>query len=732
VRRGPEANDTSVRDPAGAARDRLDSQTHQDQRMNSRTNKLTALVVAAALTAATSASGAGVDNKMLSNEADGTNWASYGRTFSENHYSPLNEINDGNVSRLGLAWYYDVPPMASVFSAPLAVNGVLYFATGYSVIHAMDAQTGKLLWQYDPEVPTAAGQKLRGGWGIRGIAFWGDRVLTGTQDGRLIALDAKSGKLLWSVMTIESNDGRYITGPPWVFNGKVVIGFGGADFNAVRGYVTAYDITTGKKLWRFYTVPGNPKDGFENKAMEMAAKTWNGEWWKYGGGGATVWSAMAYDPKFNRLYLGTGNGSPWNQKIRSPGGGDNLFVCSIVALNADTGEYAWHYQVNPGETWDYNAAMDIELATLEINGKQRPVILHAPKNGFFYIIDREAGKLLSAEKFGKVTWAERIDLATGRPVENPAARFPDGKPFLMYPGPIGAHNVQAMSFNPKTRLTYIPATELASIYSDPADLDVKTWQPKPGMFINNGIGRPPANMSVPPGRSWLLAWDAEKQKAAWSVPLNGFINGGTATTAGNLVLQGQVTGQFTAYAADNGKPLWSFDAQTGIATQPITYKAGGKQYITAIAGWRGMGGANGLKQEWDYYTQPRRVLTFTLDGKAKLPPFEAVRREFVEDPGFTVDPAKAAVGAAIVNSQCLLCHGPALNSGGTAPDLRASPLVTSKEALSAVLHDGILVPRGMPRFEEFTPEQIEGLQHYIRQRAREAIAAMNAAAAKPN
>lgn len=681
-----------------------------------------AAALAAAVIATMPATGAQIDNRVLANETDGTNWASYGRTFSENHYSPLKDINDGNIGRLGLAWYYDLPVVASVFSAPLAVDGVLYFAIGYSVVHAMDAATGKLLWQYDPDVPAVAGQKLRGGWGIRGIAFWGGKVYTGTQDGRLIALDAKTGKLVWSAQTIEPNDGRYVTGPPWVFNGKVVIGHGGADFTPVRGYVTAFDAQTGKQLWRFYTVPGNPKGGFENPTMEMAAKTWNGEWWKYGGGGGTVWHAMAYDPKFNRLYIGTGNGSPWNQKIRSPGGGDNLFVCSIVALDADTGRYAWHYQVNPGETWDFNAAMDIELATLKIDGRERPVILHAPKNGFFYVIDRETGKLISAEKFAKATWAESIDVKTGRPVENPAARFPDGKPFLMYPGPVGAHSIQPMSFNPLTGLTYIPATELGSIYSDPEG-DLKTWQPRPGMFINNGIGKPPATMKIPPGTSALLAWNPTTQKAAWTVPLTGFINGGTATTAGNLVLQGQVTGEFTAYAADTGKKLWSFDAQTGIVAQPITYRAGGKQLVTVIAGWRGMGGANGLKKDWEYYTQPRRVLTFALDGNVKLPIVEQARRPFVDDPAFTIDPQKAAIGQGIVSSQCLLCHGPGLVSGGTAPDLRASPLALSKEALTSVLHDGILVPRGMPRFEEFTPEQIEGIQHYIRQRARDAIAA---------
>jgi quinohemoprotein ethanol dehydrogenase len=663
-----------------------------------------------------------VDNRLLADEDDGANWASYGRTFSENHYSPLKQIHDGNVSQLKLAWYYDLPPAANSFTAPLAVDGILYFAPGYSVVHAVDARTGKLLWRHDPKAPEAAGQKLRMGWGIRGIAYWKGKVFTGTHDGRLIALNAANGGLLWSVQTIPADDARYVTGPPWVFNGKVAIGFGGGDFDTVRGYVTAYDAETGKQAWRFHSVPGNPADGFEDASMRRAAKTWKGEWWRYGGAGGTVWHAMAYDPKYNRLLFGTGNGAPWNQKIRSPGGGDNLFLCSIVAVDADTGEYAWHYQINPGETWDFNAAMDIQFADLKIDGRQRSVLLHAPKNGFFYVIDRRNGKLVSAEKFAKATWAERIDLKTGRPVENAFARFADGKGILMYPGPVGAHSVQAMSFNPVTGLTYIPATELAAVYADPEG-DLALWKPKPGRVVNNGIGRANPPIVIPPGSSSLLAWDPVRQKAAWSVPLTGTVNGSTATTAGNLVFQGQATGEFSAYAADTGRKLWAFDAQTGIQAQPITYLVDGRQYLTVIAGWRGMGSTSGVSPEWEYRLQPRRVLTFALDGKVELPPPGPRTTDFIDDPAFVVEPAKAAIGQAVTGAQCGLCHGVALASGGTAPDLRKSPIPLSFEALSAVLHDGALVPAGMPQYAEFTPQQIEGIQHFIRQRARDGIAA---------
>jgi quinohemoprotein ethanol dehydrogenase len=662
-----------------------------------------------------------VDNRALADENNGANWASYGRTFSESHYSPLKQINANNISRLKLAWYYDIEPVANTFEAPLAVDGVLYFALGYSVVHAMDAKTGKLLWRYDPKAPEASGRKLRAGWGNRGIAYWKGLVYTATHDGRLLAINARTGKLVWSVLTTEPGDSTYITGVPWAFNGKVVIGFAGGDYEPVRGYVTAYDAATGKRAWRFYTVPGDPKKPFEDEAMAMAATTWSGDWWRFGGTGGTAWQAFAYDPEFNRVYFGTGNGWPWNTRIRGDGG-DNLFLASIVAVDADTGKYAWHYQVVPSEIWDYDAASDLQLITLTIAGEQRPVLMQAGKNGFFYVIDRRNGKLISANGFTTVTWAERIDLASGRPVERPGARFDRGVPQVIFPGYVGAHAVHAMSFNRDTGLVYIPTIDMGGLYSDPAG-DLKTWQPNPGMVTNTGLGKPLNPPVVPPGKSFLKAWNPLTQREAWSVPLGGTVNGSTMTTAGNLVMQGQVTGEISIYAADTGTKLWSFDAQTGVTAQPISYLAGGRQYITLIAGWRGQGGNSGVPVERDYRLQPRRVLTFTLDGAAKLPVAGVQTSNVIDDPAFTVDPAKAAVGDATYNANCRLCHGAGLMSGGTAPDLRKSAIPLSNDAVTAVLHDGALVPRGMPRYEELAPAQIEGLQHYIRQQARVALAA---------
>ncbi len=649
-------------------------------------------------------------------EASADNWLYYGGSVSENHFSALNEINAGNVADLKLRWFLDLGTFPSVNSAPLAVDGILYFSAGFSVIHAVDAQTGKLLWKYDPEVHKVAGSKLRIGWGVRGIAFRDGQVFTGTLDGRLLAIDAKTGKLNWSVQTTEPDDARYISGPPYVFGNTVVIGHGGADYGATRGYVTAYDTRNGQQKWRFFTVPGDPAKGFENDAMRMAAKTWKGEWWKYGGGG-TVWHAMAYDPQFNRIYLGTGNGAPWNQKIRSPQGGDNLFLSSIVALDADTGAYVWHYQTNPGETWDYVSTMDIELATLPVDGKPTPVILHAPKNGFFYVLDRRNGKFISAEKIVPVNWASHIDKATGRPIETVEARYPGGKPQVIWPGPVGGHNVAAMSFSPQTGLAYIPITHAARAYVDPAG-DLRQWKSKGNRIYDTGTGNAPPEVKLPQGWSALLAWNPQTQKEAWRVPLPGLVQGGTLATAGGLVFQGNVLGKLVAYDAKNGKPLWNFDAQVGIQAQPITYRAGGKQMVTIIAGWRGTGYGGG--PTWEYRQQPRRVLTFALDGQAALPAPQRTELPLVDAPGFTVDPAKAKVGQEVYNTRCMICHGPALRASGAAPDLRRSSIPPSRDALVAVLREGVLRPAGMPSFEDLSDAQITGLQHYVVQQSRAA------------
>ncbi len=684
-----------------------------------RCGSLRVFVAAAALTASLMSGAiahAEVDQAALADEADGRNWLAWGRTFSEQRFSPLAQIDRRSVQRLGLAWTLELPDMWNVSTAPVAVDGVIYFAAGYSVVHAVDARTGQLLWKYDPKCDP---KKMRMAWGSRGLAFWKGRVYVGVQDNRLVAIDAKTGQLAWEAQTGEPGDNRYITGAPRVFNGKVLIGHGGADFGRVRGYVTAYDADTGKQAWRFFTVPGDPAKGFENPAMEMAAKTWKGELWKQGGGG-TVWNAMTYDPVYNRVYLGTGNGSPWNQSLRSPGGGDNLFLCSVVALNADTGEYVWHYQTTPGETWDFNSSMDMVLADVAIDGKPRKVLLHAPKNGFFYVIDRENGKLISAEKIGKVTWAEKVDLATGRPVEVKGARY-DGTETLMWPGPGGVHNWQPMSYSPDTGLTYIPTREMAGYY-DARGITAATWNPDTmgPLGVNAFFDDIPKSA----GSSSLLAWNPVTQKEAWRVPTPGATGGGVLSTRGGLVFQGQADGRFVAHDADTGAELWSHDMGVGTQAPPITYELDGKQYVAVLAGWAGgqmLMGTLSAQHGWVGREHPRRLLVFALDSKTPLPASPAPGAEkakVVDDPAFVVDAKKVEEGRFVYGQHCTICHGVSAIAGGSAPDLRASPVPLSADAFAAIVRDGALQARGMPPFAELKDVELEAVRHYIRERAR--------------
>jgi len=661
-----------------------------------------------------------VDDKALADEQQGDNWLGYGRTHAEQRYSPLAQINADNVARLGVDWVLELPKDRSLTATPLVVDGVMYFNGSFSVTRAVDAVTGKVLWEYDPKVVEHAGDRFRIMWDWnRGVAFWKGKVLVPTVDGRLIALDANTGKELWSVQTFDPKEALFISGAPRVFRDKVIIGNGGTEWGPARGFVTAYDVDTGKQAWRFYVVPGNPADGFENEAMAMAAKTWTGEWWKHGGGG-TVWHGMTYDPEFNRVYIGTGNGSPWNQKMRSPGGGDNLFLCSIVAVDADTGEYAWHYQTTPGETWDYNSNMDIVLADLNIGGKPVKALMHAPKNGFFYVIDRATGKLISAEKFGKVDWATHVDLATGRPVERAGARYEDGDE-LVWPGPFGTHNWPAMSFNRDTGLVYIPAIEMAGVFNDKYTKP-KAWQ-SPHYKFDPGVDFLRADGPADWGHSALRAWDPVQQKLVWEVPTPGVWNAGTLTTKGKLVFQGRADGVLVAYRADDGKQLWQQPLGLGISAPPITYAVNGKQYLAQLVGWGGSvsatGGSLAAQHGWSYRAQPRRLVVFALDGKGSVPTMPPPSfAKPLKEPEFVVFDELAERGSFVWKESCGMCHGPAGTAGGYAPDLRASPVMLDGKALHEVVFDGARRELGMPNFKDITEDDLVAVQHYIRREAR--------------
>ena len=497
-------------------------------------------------------------------------WRQHGFTAAEDRFSPLADINAGNVSKLGLAWYFDYPTSRGMEATPLVIDGVIYTTGSWSMVYANDALSGELLWFYDPQVPRD--------WAVhgccdvvnRGVAYSGGNLYFGTFDGRLVSLDAADGSLNWEVRTTDPERPYTITGAPRIIKDKVIIGNGGAEFG-VRGYVSAYNVNNGELAWRFYTVPGNPAEGFENEAMKRAAATWGGgEWWVVGGGG-TVWDSMAYDPDLNLLYVGVGNGAPWNRQIRSPDGGDNLYVSSILALNPDDGSYVWHYQTTPGETWDYTATQHLILADLDIGGKQRQVIMQAPKNGFFYVLDRASGELLSATPYATVNWATHVDMETGRPVEVEGARYEKEATGLLLPGPYGAHNWHPMSYNPETGLVYIPAQDVPYVYETDTD-----FRHRPG-YWNTGVdARPAALPDDPEVRATVeqsitgavIAWDPVAATTRWRVEHVGPWNGGILSTAGDLVFQGNASGELVAYRYENGRELWSDAlARTSISTQ---------------------------------------------------------------------------------------------------------------------------------------------------------------------
>ena len=648
--------------------------------------------------------------RLDSAERDSSNWLSYGRTYSEQRYSPLAKISDSNAKQLGLAWYADLDTDRGQESTPLVIDGMLYVSTAWSMVKAYDAKTGKPLWSYDPQVPRELGVNGCCDVVSRGIAAWNGKIYVATFDGRLIAVDAKTGKDVWSVVTVDRTKPYTITGAPRVFKGKVVIGNSGAEYG-VRGYISAYDAETGKMVWRFYTVPGNPAEAFENKAMEMAAKTWAGEWWKEGGGG-TVWDAISYDPELNLVYFGVGNGLEWPRARRSADKGDNLFLSSIVALNADTGAYVWHYQATPGEEWDFDAVQQLMLADLELGGKRRQVLMQANKNGFFYVLDRRTGQFISAKTFVNINWAKGIDERTGRPIENPGIRYSStGKPVQMMPGPDGAHTWHPMAFSPKTGLVYIPAQEIGKKFTPLKDFQISPEGWNLGVAVD---GTPE------PKKGYLLAWDPVNQKEVWRADHRGPWNGGAVATGGNLVAQGDAAGYFNVYRADTGEKLWSTFAQSAIMAGPVTYEVDGEQYIAVLSGW---GSAFSLQAgrvaaSSGNLRNVSRVLVFKLGGTATLPPLEP-RQLVINPPADTANAATIATGGALFGRFCSVCHGESAVGGGVVPDLRASSFLGNDFFYEIVLN-GAMKDNGMASFKSILDHQkVEAIRAYVIHRANE-------------
>ena len=681
----------------------------------------------------TSSSSVGLidDKRIIEAESEPENWIAHGRTYEEQRFSPLTKINKESVSDLGLAWYKDMGTNRALEATPIVVDGIMFFTSTWSRVYAVEAKTGETLWSFDPEVPGEWARKACCDIVNRGVAVYQGKVFFASLDGRLFSLNAETGEKIWEVDTITDRTRAYtITGAPRVAKGKVYIGNGGAEYG-VRGYVTAYDTETGEQVWRFFTVPGDPSLGFEDPAMEMAAKTWKGtNWWEFGGGG-TVWNSIVYDPDFNNVYLGVGNGSPWTREIRSPGGGDNLFLASIVAVDADTGKYKWHYQTTPEDNWDYTAVQDMALADMEIDGEKKKVLLQAPKNGFFYVIDRSNGKVLRAHPFAAVTWATHVDLETGRPVENPEVDYSENGSFVL-PGPLGAHNWQAMSVDLDAGLVYIPAQENAFFYA------VEENYKKTGIFKRNpgrwNMGIEMSSLaqnvlsnleSMPEPGGFLKAFDPLTGETKWSVPIPHYWNGGVLGTAGGLVFQGDALGMFSAYDKETGERLWEFNTYTSMLAPPISFEIDGEQYVSILTGSGGgdLFGGEPLPpieiQASLTYNNFGRLLVFKLGGQKELPIPDVRDKTIPEQVLADASNDQIRNGESNYNQYCAVCHGFVVKSAGGLPDLRKMTTGTH-DLFNKIVLEGILGSNGMAGFADVLSEDdVDNIHHYVRARAHE-------------
>lgn len=642
-----------------------------------------------------------VDTDAIADHADDSeNWLTYGGGYSSRHFSALEQIDTDNVGKLGLAWSFNLGSTHhGVEAIPVVVGGVMYVTTPWNIIYALDATTGKKIWSYDPKTPRTIGYKGCCDVSNRGAAVYKGKVYEVTYDGRLIALDAATGKLIWTTDTLPQGKHHYYTAnaAPLVADGKVVIGNGGAEYAGVRGYVSAYDAETGKLDWRWYTVPGNPDKPYENEAMKKAAKTWDPKtkYWTKGGGG-TVWQSFSYDPELDMLYFGTGNADPWNQAARGGAKYHALYTASIVALDMKNGKYVWHYQTTPADFSDYDTDQDMTLATLEINDKDVPVIMNANKNGFFYVLDRRNGKFISAKNFVPQNWAKGYtDDGKVIPAPELMQKVKQGKPFESVPGPFAAHNWQASSYSPETGLYYIPAQHIPASLS-PLQDEATHAQDVGGIMSGNGwntgmqLGA--GGETQPFGR--LIAWNPITQKQAWKHDYPAPWNGGILSTAGDLVFQATADGHLVAFNAKSGKQLWQAKLGQGAIAAPMTYKVDGKQYVSIAVGW---GGVAGQSFRATPYVGPGRVFTFAMGGDAPAPQFsKAPVRPFVT--GVKFDPKDVKPGTKLYLENCAVCHGtPGANQGGSIPNLGHVDSSVIQN-LGTFVFNGPFVSNGMPDF----------------------------------
>jgi len=669
-----------------------------------------------------------INDQRINNAAsEPGSWLAHGLDYKEQRFSPLTQINRNTVKNLGLAFELDVGTNKALEATPIMVDNTLFFTSAYSIVHAVNASTGEELWRYDPQVPRDFVRKACCGPINRGVSVYEGNVYVATLDGRLVAVDAGSGAKVWEVDTVIDRDRYYtITGAPRTAKGKVFIGNGGAEFG-VRGYVTAYDSATGEQIWRFFTVPGDPSLPFEHPELELAATTWKGgSWWEVGGGG-TVWNSIVYDPEFDQVYLGVGNGAPWTRVIRSPGGGDNLFLSSIVAVDADTGSMNWYYQTTPGDNWDYTAVQDMTLAEVEVDGKQRKVIMQAPKNGFFYVLDREDGELLRAHPYVKTTWATHVDMQTGRPVENPEADFSEEAKWVL-PGPLGGHDWQAMAFDESKGIVYMPAQDFPFIYSLNAEFkETGYFKRNPG---TSNLGIDIENSSIlaeemaadAPGeaKGYLKAFNPLTGEELWSVDHVHYWNGGVLASAGGLVFQGDGLGYLSAFDADSGEKLWSFNTFISMLAPPITYQVDGVQYVAILAGTGAVENFVGLvttETAAMKYGNFGKLLVFKLGGNLALEEPRILDRSIPKQPVMVASAAQLLRGEQQYNLVCGGCHGGNARSAGVLPDLRMMGDGKHK-IFQEIVRGGVLAAGGMASFADVvTVDDAENIRQYIISRA---------------
>jgi quinohemoprotein ethanol dehydrogenase len=671
------------------------------------------LVVVCAIGVVSSAAAEGnvTEKRVLEESATGENWFLKGGNFRGEYFSPLAQVTDENVANLGLAWSVDLPIPDGISATPIVVDGVVYLSGAFSMVYAIDATDGHVIWTFDPQVRQAFADDPSMSWPARvnrGVAVWGGMLLATTADCRLIGIDAATGKERWSQQTCDPKLGYAITDSPYVGGNKVFVGNAGSESRQKnRGYVSAYDVQNGKMLWRFYTVPSDKPEENTSAAMKMAAATWSGDALEKFGGGGSNWNEMTYDPESKLLFFGTAGALPYLHEERSPDGGDNLFTSSIVAVNADTGEYAWHYQTVPEDSWDYNATMNIILADLQIGDAERKTLLVAPKNGFQYVLDRLTGELLAADKYAKVTWATHINLETGRPVYDPEGEYwnrRDEGTVAVWPNMWGAHNCQPMAWHPGHELLYIPVLDLPTVVSFD---EVGDFTDTLEMFTEVD------GKSFSPGK--LIAFDPVKQVTRWTVDHPLPFNGGVLATAGNLVFQGNAQGRFVAFSADTGKEKWSLATGSAITATPVSYSIDDTQYILIPIG-SGSGiqfvypqlGATNESQG------PTRLLAFSLDGGKEFPSIERAARTLPEQPELTAPAEVVENGKQLYAGNCGFCHGKDASArfGGSVPDLRYSSANTHATWHGIVI-GGTMRANGMPAYPNLDVEQSEAIRNYV-------------------